>query len=146
MSTKKNRRQSVGIPDVWAICGLYALMLLLFVIPGIVIGDRPFSALQLMQATELYQFNGFPGSLKLSREIAALPTLCIVGLVTTLLLRKGTGKYAFGACIGALLFGLIGVYKNRALAAAGGFAVGAGMLVAAALFFVCIICAAVRRN
>ena len=146
MCAKKNRKQIIGIPDVWAICGLYALMLLLFVTPGIVLDNRPFSALTLMQATELYQYGGFPGKIALAREIALVPILSIIGIVMTLLLRNGTGKYAFGASFAVLLFGTIGVYQNRALPNAGGFAIGAAMVVAAVLFFLCIICATVRKN
>lgn len=146
MCAKKTRRKAVGIPDTWAICGLYALLLALFFIPGIIIDNRPVSALDLMRATALHQFGQFPGSMAAAREMLAAPLLCGIGLVLTLAFRTSTGKYAFGACFSALLFGMIGIFSVRYLPHAGGFAVGMGMFLCLALFFVSIICAVVRRS
>lgn len=145
MSTKKNRKQTIGIRDIWAICGLYALLLVLFVIPGIIIEGQPISALQLMRADELYQFGGFPGHMRLAHEIAILPVLSLLGLLLTLLFRNTGGKYAFGISISMLLFGMIGVFSAKALPNAGGFVIGAGMFISAAQFFLCTICAVIRR-
>lgn len=146
MCAKKNRRQAIGIPDTWALCGLYVLLLILFFIPGIIIEGQPLSALQLMRATKLYQYGQFPGSLTSAREIWAVPVLCAIGLMLTLLFRASTGKYAFGACISALLFGCIGAFSVRYLPQAGGFVIGMAMFACLAIFFVSVICAAIRRS
>ena len=145
MSAKSRKKQAAGIPDVWVLCGLFGLLLILFFLPGIIIENRPVSAFQLMRASELYQYGQFPGSLAGAREIATLPILSALGLALTLAFRTGTGKYAFGASISALLFGLISVYQNRYLPHAGGFVVGTALVICVALFFVSIICALVRR-
>lgn len=142
----KKRRKAVGIPDTWALCGLYVLLLILFFIPGIIIDNRPLSALDLMRATELHQFGQFPGSMTVAREMLTMPLLCSLGLVLTLAFHTSAGKYAFGACFSALLFGMIGVFDVRYLPHAGGFCVGMAMFLCLALFFVSIICAVVRRS
>ena len=146
MCAKRNRRQAVGIPDTWAICGLYALLLILFFVPGIIIDNRPISALDLMRAAELHQFGQFPGSMATAREMLVMPILCSAGAILTLAFRTTAGKYAFGACFSALLFGMIGIFSVRYLPHAGGFAVGAAMFLCLALFFVSIICAVIRRS
>ena len=145
MSKRKNRKP-IGIPDTWALCGLYALLLALFFIPGIIIEGQPLSAWTLMRATDLRQFGQYPGSIAAAREMAAMPVLCAIGLALTLAFRTSSGKYAFGACISALLFGAIGVFSVRYLPHAGGFVIGMSMFVALALFFVSVICAVVRRS
>lgn len=145
MSAKRRKKQQIGIPDVWVLCGLFALLLILFFLPAIIIENRPVSAFQLMRATELYQYGQFPGSLVSAREIAVLPILSALGLALTLVFRNGSGKYAFGASISALLFALTAVYRDRYLPYAGGFAVGLALVICVALFFVSVICALVRR-
>ena len=146
MCAKKNRRKAIGIPDTWALCGLYALLLLLFFVPGIIIDGQPISPLQLMCATELRQFGQFPGNMAVAREIIVAPALCTLGIALTLAFRVSTGKYAFGACFSALLFSLISVFSKKYLPAAGGFVIGMGMFLALALFFVSVICAVIRRS
>jgi len=146
MCAKKRRRQAFGIPDTWALCGLYALLLILFFIPGIIIESQPVSAWTLMRASQLHQFGQFPGSIAVAREMSAAPALCAIGLALTLVFRTSAGKYAFGACISALLFGMTGIFGVRYLPHAGGFVIGMAMFVSLALFFVSVICAAVRRS
>lgn len=146
MSAKRNRKQTVGIPDVWALCGLYAALLILFFIPGLVIESRPISAYTLSRATELYQFGKFPGSMVSAREMIAIPLLCVTGIAMTLCFRNSSGKYAFGACISSLMFGMIGVFSKKYLPSAGGFVIGMAMFLCLALFFVSLICAIVRRS
>ncbi len=145
MSASRRKKQSAGIPDVWVLCGLFGLLLILFFVPAIIIENRPVSAFQLMRASELYQYGPFPGSLASAREIVVLPILAALGLALTLAFRDGSGKYAFGASISALLFALTAVFQARYLSHAGGFAIGLALVVCVALFFVSVICALVRR-
>lgn len=104
MSKRKNRKP-IGIPDTWALCGLYALLLALFFIPGIIIEGQPLSAWTLMRATDLRQFGQFPGSIAAAREMAAMPVLCAIGLVLTLAFRTSAANThsarAFPRCCSA---------------------------------------------
>ena len=146
MSAKRNRKQTAGIPDVWALCGLYALLLILFFVPGMIIESRPISAYTLSQATELYQYGNFPGSMVSAREMITMPLLSAAGIALTLCFRNSSGKYAFGACLSALMFGMIGVFSKKYLPGVGGFVIGMAMFVCIAIFFVSLICAIVRRS
>lgn len=143
--SKRNNKKTVGVSDIWAMCGLFALLLLLFLIPGIIIDGQPVSALQLARASELRQFGQFPGRIAQAQEMWLVPLLSTIGILTTLLMRRSTGKYAFGACISAMLFGMIGVYQTRCLPHAGGFVIGTAMVVCLALFFISVICAIIRK-
>lgn len=145
MANRKNQKQ-IGIPDTLAMCSLYALLLALFFIPGIIIDGHPVSAMQLSQAVQAQQFGAFPRSVAAARELFAAPLLSAIGLVVTLLLTRSSGKYAFGACLSLLLFGMIGAYQTRYLPAAGGFVLGAAMFISLVLFFVSLVCAVIRKK
>lgn len=143
--SKRKTRNSLQIKDTLAMCGLYVLLLALFFVPGIILDDRPVSALNLMCAARTGQYGAFPKSLAVAREMIAAPVLCLFGLAMTLLLRKSSGKYAFGACVSLLLFGLVGVFGARYLPQAGGFVLGAAMFLSLVLFFVSVTCAVIHR-
>lgn len=145
MSAKSRKKQNAGIPDVWVLAGLFGALLILFFLPGIIIENRPVSAFQLMCAAAPYQYGSFPAALAASRELAVLPVFSAIGLALALIFRNDSARYAFSASISALLFGLTAVYQNRCLASAGGFAIGLSLMLCAAIFFVSLVCAVVRR-
>ena len=144
--SKRKGQKAIGIRDTLALSGLFGLLLLLFFVPGIVINDRPLSAFDLFRSTQLHQFGGFPGSVAIQYSLLAVPVLSAIGLALTLLLHRTNAKFAFGACLSLLLFGLIGVGQNRHLPQAGGFVIGTAMCACVALFFICVACAVIRKR
>lgn len=142
---KRVLRKGVA-PDVWAMLGLYAALLALFCAPGIVTGDAPVSALRMMCASEPRMYGNFPMITGVAREMCVYPLLTALGAALTLLFRGGPGKYAFGASIAALLFGMIEAYHQRYLPTAGGFAIPAALVLCAALLALCVAFAIVRRR
>ena len=144
MSKRKNQK-TAGMKDALIMCAMYALLIILFFIPGIILNDQPISAFTLASAAASRQFGAFPPSIAAARQMFALPLLCGAGLLLTLLLRRSAGKYAFGACTALLLFGLTGIYQARYLAQAGGFVFGAAMIISLALLLYSVGCSLIRK-